>query len=383
MSYKPKLTGIVIMLLDPLPSFVDSKVIEESEYANGCRLRLKPLTSSRTKVVDIIPAFAPLAPRTPIKFNIPNKLKANEDEIRDLEARINAPSSKSADIEGWIWQDKKQSKNASKDPMLALLRLAYIDTVDYLDNLGWTLDEITRDSLDEFTMTRRLPAWRKLLNDLEIEIPALGHSLGGFMDPDHAAYGETKTMLHDLQREKIPLFLQRVRAVHAALRSEMALLDSSRGIAEARTMARLTELAFVFIPLTFASSLFSMQVTELEAGISFWVFALTALGLGVVTYVSRNLLQSDFFRTLGRRARLSALASGRQSTAPGAVAIAAQILRYLVFSIWRSESDNEVNTGGAGLSMYEKSALALARFRAEFSPPAAKPGGYVPSSGIV
>ena len=383
MSDKPKLTGTVIVLLDPLPSLVDSKVIKVSEYANGGRMRLKPLTSSQTKVVDIIPAFAPLAPRTPIKFDIPNKLKVNENEIRDLEARINAPSSTSADIESWIWQDKKQSKNGSKDPMLALLRLAYIDTVDYLDNLGWTLDEITRDSLDEFTMTRRLPAWRKLLNDLEIEIPALGQSLGGFMDPDHAAYREAKTMLHDLQHERIPLFLQRVRAVHAALRSEMALLDSGRGIAEARTMARLTELAFVFIPLTFASSLFSMQVTELEAGISFWVFALTALGLGVVTYVSRNLLQSDFFRTLGRRARLSALASGRQSTAPGAVAIAAQILRYLVFSIWRSESDNEVNTGGAGLSMYEKSALALARFRAKFSPPAAKLGGYVPPSGIV
>jgi hypothetical protein len=290
------LTKSVIVLLDPLPSLVDSKVVEEVEYLNGFRLRPKSPTSPRTKVTDKIPAFAPLAlaPRTPIKFDIPNKLKATENEIRDFETLVNASSSTSADMESWIFQDK------NKDPMLTLLRIASFDTVHYLENLDWTLDEITKDSLDESVMTKRLPAWRKLLNELEIEIPALGQSLGGFMAPDHAAYREAETILQDLQNDRIPAFFKRVRAVHAALRSEMSLLDSSRSIAEARTMARLTELAFVFIPLTFASSLFSMQVVELEAGISLWTFVLAALAVGVLTYATRNLLQSDIFRVLGR-----------------------------------------------------------------------------------
>jgi hypothetical protein len=379
------LTDSVIVLLDPLPSLVDSKVVEELEYSSGYRMWPDLPTSPRTKVTEMIPAFAPLAlaPRTPIKFDIPNKLEATENEIRDFEALINASSSTSADMESWILQDKNQTPAGSKDPMLTLLRIAYFDTVHYLDNLEWTLDEITKDSLDEFTMTRRLPAWRKLLNELEIEIPALGHSLGRFMAPDHAAHRKAETILHDLQHERIPDFLKRVRAVHAALRSEMSLLDSSRSITEARTMSRLTELAFVFIPLTFASSLFSMQVVELEAGISLWIFVLTALGLGVLTYATRDLLQSDILQVLDRRARKSALASGRNSTAAQG-ASAAQILKYVALSMWRGgEAGNRSRSKGANLSLYEKSALAMARFRAKLSPPNATSSDPVSSPGIV
>jgi hypothetical protein len=372
------LTKSVIVLLDPLPSLVDSKVVEEVEYLNGFRLRPKSPTSPRTKVTDKIPAFAPLAlaPRTPIKFDIPNKLKATENEIRDFETLVNASSSTSADMESWIFQDK------NKDPMLTLLRIAYFDTVHYLENLDWTLDEITKDSLDESVMTKRLPAWRKLLNDLEIEIPALGQSLGGLMAPDHAAYREAGTILQDLQNDRIPAFLKRVRAVHAALRSEMSLLDSSRSIAEARTMARLTELAFVFIPLTFASSLFSMQVVELEAGISLWTFVLAALALGVLTYATQNLLQSDMLQVLGRRfQKLAVACDGRHPNFQDAAA--AQIPAYAATSSWRSEKGDDGNLEPVNLSFYEKLALAMAHFRAKWSPPATIPSESVPDPGIV
>ena len=44
----------------------------------------------------------------------------------------------------------------------------------------------------------------------------------------------------------------------------MSLLESKRDIEEAEGVSRLTELAFFFIPTTFAASLFSMQVWELE-----------------------------------------------------------------------------------------------------------------------
>jgi hypothetical protein len=243
-------------------------------------------------------------------------------------------SSTSADMQSWIWHVGKKTTKGSKDPLIALLRFAYIDTVDYLDNLGWTLDEISRDSLDEFIMTRRLSAWRKLLNELEIEIPALGHSLGSFIDPDHAAHDEARLMLDDLDLNRIPEFLNRVGTVHAALRSEMALLDSSRSIKEACAMARLTELAFVFIPLTFASSLFSMQVIELEAGVSLWAFVLAALGLGAFTYATRHLLQIDFFRILGRQAQESLLTAGRRSSTTQS-ASSTQILKYATLSLWR------------------------------------------------
>jgi hypothetical protein len=266
--------------------------------------------------------------------------------------------------------------------MLTLLRIAYFDTLHYLGNLDWTLDEITKDLLDESIMTRRLPARRKLLNELEIEIPALGHSLGAFMDSDHAAYLEARTILQDLQDERIPAFLKRVRAVHAALRSEMSLLDSSRGITEARTMARLTELAFVFIPLTFASSLFSMQVIGLEAGISLWIFVLTAMALGVLTYATRSLLQSDVLRVLGLLSRRSAVAhDGRYTIARDASS--AQMPVHAAVSGWQSEKGDEGKAESANLSLHEKLALVVVHFRAKWSHPAAAPSVLVPDPGIV
>lgn len=315
----------MIALLDPLPSFTETEEVEESTYINGRR------TCSKDFLLKVVPAFTPLAPRAPVAFPA-NKFKASDREIKVLEDRVTAASSTSADMESWIWR-KDKHMTVSRDPLIALLRLAYIDTVDYLNQLGWTLDEISRDSLDEFIMTRRLSAWRKLLKDLEIEVPALGHNLRSFLDPDHAAYAEAQVMLDDLDHKRIPEFLDRVRAVHAALRSEMALLDSSRSITEARTMARLTELAFVFIPLTFVSSLFSMQVTELEAGISIWAFVLAAMGLAAFTYATRSLLQSELLRVISQRAKEGLLASGKGSRSQNASAF--QVAKYVTALIWQ------------------------------------------------
>jgi hypothetical protein len=319
------LTGLVIVLLDPLPSFMEKEEVEESTYLNGRRTHVKEFP------LRFVPAYTPLAARTPVVFPA-NKFKASDDQIQALRAQITTAGSTSADMESWIWQENKNITTGSKDPLLALLRLAYIDTVEYLDHLGWTLDEISRDSLDESIITTRLSAWRKLLKDLEIEIPALGHNLRSFMDPGNVAYAEAEVMLNDLDK-RIPKFLDTVRAVHTALSSEMALLDSSRGITEARSMARLTELAFVFVPLTFVSGLFSMQVVELEAGVSLWVFVLAALGLGVFTYATRSLLQSDVFGVLGRRAQESPFVSGQDPASQGASN--ALIVKYVAISIWR------------------------------------------------
>jgi hypothetical protein len=190
-----------------------------------------------------------------------------------------------------------------------VLRLACIDSTDYLDNLSWTLDEITRHSLDESLMIKRLPAWRKLLSDLEIELPTLGQDLHDFIEPTHAAFLEVAHMLNDIDN-RIAEVLIRVRNVYAVLRSEMALLDSSRSIAEARTVAKLTELAFAFIPLTFACSIFSMQITELQNGAPFWAFLVTAVAMGIITYAVRLVLQSKALSKLRRDATIRMIASG-------------------------------------------------------------------------
>jgi hypothetical protein len=60
----------------------------------------------------------------------------------------------------------------------------------------------------------------------------------------------------------------------------MAIQESRRSIKEAVSVKRLTQLAFVFIPLSYASSLFGMNINEMTGnGSSLWIFVVTSLAL--------------------------------------------------------------------------------------------------------
>jgi hypothetical protein len=301
----------VIILLDPLPTLTDVQTIEETVYSNRLSLPISKGRKTLRSVTSEIEAFDTIAPRAPTDFPA-NKLDASDRDIKSLSSSTKDTSSTSADVESWIWRlcdPKNPSKSGTTDPLVTVLRLACIDSTDYLDNLSWTLDEITRHSLDESLMIKRLPAWRKLLSDLEIELPTLGQDLHDFIEPTHAAFLEVAHMLNDIDN-RIAEVLIRVRSVYAVMRSEMALLDSSRSIAEARTVAKLTELAFAFIPLTFACSIFSMQITELQNGAPFWAFLVTAVAMGIITYAVRLVLQSKALSKLRRDATIRMIASG-------------------------------------------------------------------------
>lgn len=212
-----------------------------------------------------------------------------------------------------------------------MLRLACIDSTDYLDNSSWTLDGNTRHSLDESITLKRLQAWCKL-SALEIELPALGQDLHAFIGPTHAVFSEVVYTLPDIDN-RIEEVLGWVRNVYAVLRSEMALLDSSRSIAEARTMAKLTELAFAFIPLTFANSIFSMQVTELQNGVPFWSFLVAAVDLGMLTYAVWLVLRSNILSKVRRDAAIRMVwfgsSTGDQETTTG------KLLKHLIGRIWQ------------------------------------------------
>ena len=324
----------MIILLDPLPTLKDTQTIEETVYANRLSLPLAKGRKTLRSTTSEIEAFHTFVPRAPAEFPA-NKLDATDGDIRSLRATTSDTSSTSADIESWIWRlydRNKTTKSGTTDPLVTVLRLACIDSTDYLDNLSWTLDEITRHSLDESIMIKRLPAWRKILSDLEIELPALGQNLHEFIEPTHAAFSEVAHMLTDIDN-RIEEVLGRVRNVYAVLRSEMALLDSSRSIAEARTVAKLTELAFAFVPLTFACSIFSMQVTELQNGVPFWAFLITAVAMGMITYVVRLVVQSKALSKLRRDAKMDMMAPGSRAGDQGIATVS--LFRHLIGRIWQ------------------------------------------------
>lgn len=70
-----------------------------------------------------------------------------------------------------------------------------------------------------------------------------------------------------------------VEKASLARASHMQLLDGKRSIQEAQSVTRMTELAFLFIPLSCAASIFGMQVDSFDPPLSISAFLDTRLGV--------------------------------------------------------------------------------------------------------
>jgi hypothetical protein len=81
----------------------------------------------------------------------------------------------------------------------------------------------------------------------------------------------------------------------------MQFTESRRSITETQTVTRLTELAFVFIPLSFCASLFSMSINELEDGVPVWMFVVAALVTIALAYAVRLFVGSELLINSTRR----------------------------------------------------------------------------------
>lgn len=71
-----------------------------------------------------------------------------------------------------------------------------------------------------------------------------------------------------------------------------SIRESRKSIEEAASVKRLTRLAFVFIPLSYTSSLFGMNIKEINGGIpGLWIFIIVSVSISLVT-----LLVSSFVK---------------------------------------------------------------------------------------
>lgn len=66
-----------------------------------------------------------------------------------------------------------------------------------------------------------------------------------------------------------------------------ATLEAQKAFEEARSVSKLTRLAMVFVPLSFATSAFGMNISELGAddAPSIWVWVVLSAGISLLTYV--------------------------------------------------------------------------------------------------
>ena len=152
-------------------------------------------------------------------------------------------------------------------------------------------------------MQQRVTYWRKLLhrfNSSLAEVDQQLRSLIHFQNDKELFYlgGNQRTELPSerLARDTshtLKNCLNLVEGSSTALLTEMQIVESRRSIAEAESVSKLTELAFVFIPLSFVASLFSMQVKELSDGVPLYVFTVAAIATVFIAYAMRLSIRSS------------------------------------------------------------------------------------------
>ena len=67
--------------------------------------------------------------------------------------------------------------------------------------------------------------------------------------------------------------------------SEKSIEESKRGIEEAHMVGRLTQLAFIFLPLTFVTGVFGMNITAFGGGAPMWKFWVTLATVSVPSFI--------------------------------------------------------------------------------------------------
>ena len=237
--------------------------------------------------------------------------------IASLKQYLDTETSTAVDLAAWFRADvlKQRSISAHSGPLDFLFAIIQKDTMITLRLMDQALIQIGRDILDENLIQQRLMKWRLLLERFDAELRSLEKSLSKlaiFIAPlkssssDEKEDGRTSSPLVSnlLHEGKIEIANLRKRATssYQSLMANMSIVESKRGIAEAEGVAKLTELAFFFIPLTFSASIFSMQVKELNAAdISVSAFIILAIIVTVLSYGLRLLIRSGSFIRRRRR----------------------------------------------------------------------------------
>ncbi|RAR04102.1 mg2+ transporter -like zinc transport protein [Stemphylium lycopersici] len=193
--------------------------------------------------------------------------------------RLQVPSSTLEKFEASM-RNLGKGKETAFDPLRAVFRIIHDDTNSLMDVIEDSLQRIRSDTLDEALLEQRIAFWRKLIHNLNSGLTELDQQLRAFVhfmdDLDSVYFSDSQRgelpseQLARDTRQTLRSCLGLLERSSMALLTEIQIVDSRRSIAEAESISKLTELAFVFIPLSFVASLFSMEIRELDGALDSW-----------------------------------------------------------------------------------------------------------------
>ncbi|TID15696.1 hypothetical protein E6O75_ATG08024 [Venturia nashicola] len=173
-----------------------------------------------------------------------------------------------------------------------ILETVMADITDLITVIDVSLDEIARlsVSMTPTQLHEQALHWRSVLSRFQYQsrrLPAQLNQFSKFMEVQDDDC--PKSILPEIDAA-----LERVNMAYGSLRAEMSIMGARRSMEEAESVSKLTELAFLFISLSFAASLFSMQVDVLQSddGIPFKYFIITAISLITFAFATRLIARS-------------------------------------------------------------------------------------------
>ncbi|KAK3299816.1 uncharacterized protein B0H64DRAFT_447737 [Chaetomium fimeti] len=132
------------------------------------------------------------------------------------------------------------------------------------------------------------PGWR---NHLFHQSETIGYFLSRSPESNTASPPTSHTPRRDRalkQAEKqLEATMARLEGTYQVLMSSMSILESEKAIEQAEVVTRLTNLAFFFIPLTFVSGLFGMNLNEFDKQLTVAMWVGISLGVTAAAYFIR------------------------------------------------------------------------------------------------
>lgn len=310
-------TFLVILLLDPMPLLTKEltgpknvhshdmmMVVDQSSTFSNC-VKYEPSQVSHSRVTKRVcmSPFTQNSSRTPWTMSY----KEYFSELCRFESQVLVPklnwfqSTRNAFVTWLLLAAPGETAMYTNrlGPASMIFRIVHQDTLDLLQLMRLALSEINRASDDKILQERALH-WRYRLDQFRAQLVELEESLQQF---DGFLYPPSKTCPPQEQVEldtnpiryllsdghkQISLLDQRIRDAYTSLTSKVQINDSHRSIAEAETVTKLTELAFLFLPTSFATSIFSMQIISNSTPISTYV--VVAVSLTSLVYSIRYLI---------------------------------------------------------------------------------------------
>ena len=288
----------------------------------NCKSRSEPVCVSENKFrqTETLSSFTQVHCRIPWKLDYSTLFR--QPLTRTWQREISQLSPFQSTVEAFeIWLRSAPVNEIQKyenhlGPGSMIFRIAHQDTMGLLRLMRLAVAKIDVASSDTELQETALH-WRCQLDEfraLLLELEGFFRSFVGFLHGGGSALSKVSSpaldsdpigyLLHDGLHE-IEVHKQRISQVYSSLTSKTQISDSHRSITEAETVTRLTELAFLFIPLSFSTSIFGMQF--INGSTRSTTYIAVAIALTSAAYILRFIID----RTTEQRANLKKSIRGR------------------------------------------------------------------------